>query len=59
MAKIEQVDRVQQIEQAIQQLSRDEFVQLARWIQELDQERWDAQLDTDSAAGKLDFLFED
>jgi hypothetical protein len=51
--------RVQEIEEAIQQLSPDEFTQLAKWIQELDQDRWDKQLDADAATGKLDFLFDE
>lgn len=47
--------RVQNIEEAIQQLSPDEFAQLTRWIQELDQERWDERLDADAVSGNLIF----
>ncbi len=36
---MEIMSRIEEIEQAIQQLSPDEFAQLTRWIQELDNER--------------------
>ena len=50
------MSRVEEIEQAIAQLDPNEFSEVARWILELDQKRWDDQLDRDAAAGKLDFL---
>ena len=53
---MEGMSRIEEIEQAIQQLSTEELSKLAQWIQELDQERWDKQLDSDAAVGKLDFL---
>ena len=50
------MSRVEEIEQAIAQLDPNEFSEVARWILELDQKRWDDQLDRDATAGKLDFL---
>lgn len=49
---------LEQIEQAILQLSPDEFRRLSDWILELDQRRWDEQIERDSANGKLDALAE-
>jgi hypothetical protein len=53
------VSSLREIEQAIERLSADEFAEIARWIHGRDQSRWDAQLDVDSASGRLDFLFEE
>lgn len=53
------MDRVEEIEAAIERLAPDEFRRVAQWLLERDQARWDDQLDADSAAGKLDFLFEE
>jgi hypothetical protein len=50
------MSRVEQIEQAIQELTPEEFSQLARRIYALEQERWEHQLDHDASSGKLDFL---
>jgi hypothetical protein len=51
------MDRVEEIELAIRGLPLEEYRRLALWFQELDQTRWDQQMDRDSTAGKLDFLF--
>jgi len=53
------MDQVEEIEAAIERLPPDEFRRIARWLLERDQKRWDDQFDADSAAGKLDFLFEE
>lgn len=50
--------RVEAIEEEIQRLSRTEFTELRDWIIEKDWERWDQQVEEDTAAGKLDKLFE-
>jgi hypothetical protein len=50
------MSRVEEIEQAIQKLSPEEFAQVAQRVYALEQEHWDRQLDDDAAAGKLDFL---
>jgi hypothetical protein len=47
---------VKQIESAILKLSPQEISQLADWVLELDDQRWDEQLEKDIEAGKLDFL---
>jgi hypothetical protein len=51
--------RVEVIEHEIKKLSPDEFAQLRDWFLEKDWEEWDRQIEADSAAGKLDQLFED
>ena len=48
--------RVEEIEQALERLSGDEFARIARRVHTLEQERWDRQMDQDASAGKLDFL---
>jgi hypothetical protein len=53
------MDRVEEIEAAIESLPPEEFRRVARWVGERLQMRWDLELDTDSASGKLDFLFEE
>jgi hypothetical protein len=40
-------------------LPPDEYRRLADWFREFEQSRWDAKMDEDSAAGRLDFLFEE
>lgn len=53
------MNRVDEIERAILELSPDDFAHIAKRVQELEQERWDNQLDEDSSSGKLDFLREE
>jgi len=53
------VDRVEEIEAAIERLPPDEFQRIAQWFRERDQQPWDKQLDQDAVSGKLDFLFEE
>ena len=45
-----------EIESAIKQLPENEARNLAKWLQEYLNERWDRQLETDLASGKLDRL---
>jgi hypothetical protein len=47
---------VEQIEAEILKLSPQELSQLADWILDLDEQRWDEQIEKDIVAGKLDFL---
>jgi hypothetical protein len=47
---------VQEIEQAIRQLSPDELAKLRVLFAELDHEAWDAQIEADSTAGRLDAI---
>jgi hypothetical protein len=53
------MSRVEQIEKEIEQLSPPEFSEIARWVLEQDQKRWDDQMDRDAASGNLDFFREE
>lgn len=48
------MDRVEEIEAAINDLPPEDFRRIANWVRERDQSLWDQQLD--SSSGKLDFL---
>ncbi|MBI4787105.1 MAG: hypothetical protein HY782_08675 [Chloroflexi bacterium] len=50
---------VQEIQAAIQSLPREEYVRLRQWFSERDWEQWDLQIESDSEAGRLDFLVEE
>ncbi len=50
------MNNVEQIESAILALPPAEFRRLTDWISELDQLRWDEQLERDVAAGRLEGL---
>lgn len=45
-----------QIEQAVITLTDDDFRRLYHWIRELDQKKWDQQIEDDSKNGALDWL---
>jgi len=47
---------VEEIEQAIRALGKDESARIAGRVHALEQERWDAEFDRDASSGKLDFL---
>ena len=47
---------VSEIQQAILTLDESDYRDLIQWINELDWERWDAQIEADSESGKLNFL---
>jgi len=53
------MDRVEELEAAISGLTPEEYQRLIQWFRAREQTRWDERLDRDSAAGKLDFLFEE
>ncbi len=53
------MDRVEEIEAAIQGLPPQEYERLVEWFRAQDLVRWDEQTNRDSSAGKLDFLFEE
>jgi hypothetical protein len=44
------------IEMAVSALPEGDYVQFRRWFLELDWEKWDRQIEADTASGKLDFL---
>lgn len=50
---------VEEIEQAAERLAPAEFARLASWVSARHHNLWRQQMDRDSAAGKLDFLFEE
>jgi hypothetical protein len=50
------MNRVEEIEHAIQQLDPEEFARIAERVHALEEARWDAELDRDARTGKLDFL---
>ena len=43
-------------EQVVSQLSPAELVRFRQWFAEFDGDMWDAQIESDAAAGKLDAL---
>jgi hypothetical protein len=45
--------------QAVQQLPPAELAKFRRWFAEFDADAWDAQIEADAAAGKLDALAEE
>ena len=47
---------VAEIKQAALDLPEDDYDQLSRWFQELDWQRWDAEIAQDSRDGKMAFL---
>jgi hypothetical protein len=48
--------KVEEIEEQIQKLSREEFAELREWFLEQDWKAWDTQIEADAGAGKLDKL---
>lgn len=53
------MERLEEIEAAVERLEPEEFRRFAEWFREREQRRWDEQMDADSAAGRLDFLFDE
>jgi hypothetical protein len=51
------VHTVEEIENAIGRLNREDYARLIEWLQE--QQEWDKQMDRDAASGRLDFLREE
>ena len=51
------MDRVEEIESAITNLAPEDYRRFVDWFSEREQTRLDEQIDTDSAAGRLDSLF--
>jgi hypothetical protein len=49
----------EEIEAAIECLPPEEYRRIVEWFRLRGQERWDGQMDADSASGKLDFLFDE
>ena len=53
---IDRMTTLQEIEIAVQKLPREKLAQFRRWFEEFDAQQWDAQLEKDVEAGKLDAL---
>src|ERR1035438_10785054 len=53
------MDRVEEIEAAIDGLPPEEHGRIVQWLRVREQRRWDTRLDSDSSGGKLDFLFDE
>jgi hypothetical protein len=53
------MDRVEEIEAAIENLPPEQYRRFAEWFRAREQAQWDEQINQDSSAGKLDFLFEE
>lgn len=51
--------KIEQIEQDVRKLDRDELAAFRRWFREYDSEEWDRQIEEDVRAGKLDNLTEE
>lgn len=45
---------IQELENAIRQLSGEEFARLAQWVDEYRAEQWDRQIEIDIRAAQLD-----
>jgi len=48
--------RLEEIVTAVSNLPEKEYSQFRQWFLERDWERWDRQIEADSASGRLDFL---
>ena len=48
--------KLEDIEKAVTELSDEERAKLRAWLDELDEQAWDAQIERDAKAGKLDKL---
>ncbi len=56
-AKLWVMGRLEEIETAITGLPPEDYRRFVDWFRTREQTRWDEQMDQDSVAGKLDFLF--
>lgn len=48
--------KIEEIEEQIQKLSREEFAELREWFLEQDWKAWDAQIEADAKAGRLEHM---
>jgi hypothetical protein len=53
------MDRVEEIEAAIDELPPEEYRRIVQWLRVREDKRWDERMDRDCSAGTLDFLFEE
>ena len=47
---------VEELEQAVRELSPEQLAEFRRWFADFDARLWDAELEADVAAGRLDAL---
>jgi hypothetical protein len=50
---------LEKIQSEVKSLTPEEYACFREWFLERDWERWDRQIELDSASGKLDFLIEE
>ena len=50
---------IDELEQAVSSLSRDELAEFRRWFDEYDQRVWDREIEQDVQAGRLDSLIKE
>ena len=50
------MNKVHEIQYAIQRLSKEDMVALREWFEQFDAEEWDRQFEEDVKSGKLDDL---
>ncbi|MBY4609750.1 hypothetical protein K6M90_19090 [Rhizobium sp. 9T] len=51
--------KLEQIEKSVTELDKHEFEAFSAWFEALQAERWDRQMETDAASGKLDHFAEE
>lgn len=51
--------KIEEIEEQIGKLSREEFAELREWFLKQDWKAWDMQIEADADSGKLDQLISD
>ena len=50
---------IAKIQEEILALSKTDYQQLKQWLNELEWDEWDRQIEADSNAGRLDFLIDE
>ena len=50
---------IERLKAEIKQLTDEELTELAHWLSERHWESWDAQIESDSQSGRLDFLIDE
>jgi hypothetical protein len=50
---------IDELEQAVSSLTRDELSEFRRWFDDYDQRAWDREIEQDIPAGRLDSLIEE
>lgn len=53
------MSKVDELERAVSELTRDEFRVFRKWLEEYEEAAWDREFEEDVQAGRLDFLAEE